>query len=443
MASSTLNANEIGALNQADRSIIVSALGSLTLPDSAGWFPSTHTALNGIEKSHKPAGTSAISSAALAEYLAIACPTHCADGWAYLSRSLCSYILGDPHSAWHFAYYAELRAAQSILSGLGCGAFNTWNCTLDANGQIHPAGEKPTHVMVWLALKHLAENNVNAVSAISSATRILGVAVPDVIQYAYAGASPGSTSLGWICSWLYDLERGIEDKSFRNKCSYNPHIVTPHSANLPDCVDLVSTFWELLQPAPGAAFMELDRQILRLALRKVASETLLLRTGTSPDENELTAEIEQAYTRIISAAPTFESIPAEYFSSPTRQNPIMNYGCDYSPTPATPRPILARATLLLRLASGIAQNLLNDAGQSSKINFWLDDLAVRQGLVEKSSDIPENRQDFYADCIDEADSIKQKMVSGVNNMSSLFFASMVKPHLAAQAERVVQWGLAS
>lgn len=401
--------------------------------------------MHGIIKDHKPGGSNPISPIALAEYLAIATPTHCADGWSYLSRALYSYLLGDAHSAWHFAYYAELRAAQSILSSLGCGAFNQWNCVLDSSGKIHDAGDGPTHTMVWLALHHLAKSSTSASVAIADATRILGSTVPEIIQYAYPGRNTTTISSSWICEWLFDLKTSGEDKSFRNRCSYDPHIATPHRAQLSESIDLVSALWNLLEPSPNSAFLELDKQLLRSALKKEAEESLVLRSDeVAPNDADIETELRSAHERIINSVPSFTAIPADYIcNSHAVEHPILFHARDNSSEPDTPRPVLARATLLLRVATGMTKNLLFDARQNLNIDFWLNDLAIRQGIVGNFSEFPENRAELYLDCAVAVEDIESKFNSGATSLASLSKYRQVKPMLVTQAERIVQWGFAS
>lgn len=446
MATTPLKASQMATLDKADRTPVVNALTSLVLPNANAWFPAAHVAMHGIDEEHHPiTGSRAISSVGLAEYLAIATPTHCADGWSYLSRALYSYLLGDAHSAWHFAYYAELRAAQSILSSLGCGAFNRWNCVLDSSGQIHDAGKGATHVMVWLALRHLAQSSTSAGVAIAAATHILNSTVPEIIQYAYPGRNPTTISSSWICEWLFDLQTSGEDKNFRNRCSYNPHITTPHRAQLSESIELVSALWNVLEPSPNAAFLELDKQLLRSALKKEAGDSLLLHSGgVLPNNADLETELRAAYVRILASSPSFNAVPVDYICDVlSADHPILFHARDDSSTPDTPRPVLARATLLLRVATGMTKNLLLDAGKSSNIDFWLNELAIRQGIVQNSSDLPENRAELYLDCAVAVEDIESKFSAGATSLAGLSQYQQVKPMLVTQAERIVQWGFTS
>ena len=107
----TLNTHEKSVLATADRQLIVAALGRVIGTNGSAWLNLGHRTERGIDREHRPGGASPLTPQELAEYMALAAPNHCVDGWSYLSRGLNAYLLGDPHSAWHFAYYAELRVA--------------------------------------------------------------------------------------------------------------------------------------------------------------------------------------------------------------------------------------------------------------------------------------------------------------------------------------------
>lgn len=442
-----LNQAQENELLKADRAAIIDAMSNLTFASTDCWLAAAHNAALGVEKEHKPGGVSALSAADLADYLAVAAPTHCADGWGYLSRALQAYILGDAHSAWHFGYYAELRAAQSILSASGCGAFNSWNCVLDSSGVVFSIpGNLPTHVMVWLALRCLSERAPSASASIASATRILGESIPDIVQYAYPGRVRTATSSSWINEWLFDLQSSSEDKSFRNRCSYNPHMATPHLANIADCVEWISSLWQILLPSPGATFMELDKHVVRSVLRREARQSLSLNgnNGGVISNDLVEMELRAAYERILASAPTFSSIPIDFIADMREdEHPLLLHARDGIASPLTPRPVLARATLLLRIATGITQNLLVDANQLDQLGFWLDGLAMRQGIVNENSEIPQDRSDFYMDCAIASEDFEKIYSSGNTTRASLMANSRTKIHLLSQAERVIQWGFSS
>ena len=55
----------------------------------------------------------------LTEYIGASTLGHCFDGWSYLGRATEAELAGDPGSARHLGYYAELRAAMSLLGRRG------------------------------------------------------------------------------------------------------------------------------------------------------------------------------------------------------------------------------------------------------------------------------------------------------------------------------------
>jgi hypothetical protein len=59
----------------------------------------------------------------LSQYVAASTVLHCADGWSYLGKAISCLLRGDPHRCRHLAYYAELRAALSLLASEGVGIF--------------------------------------------------------------------------------------------------------------------------------------------------------------------------------------------------------------------------------------------------------------------------------------------------------------------------------
>ncbi len=83
----------------------------------------------------------------LASYIAASSTIHCMDGWSYAARAVEAELSGDIDAARHLAYYAELRAAMSILAGAGVGVFHNQHFALRVNGrcaQIVSTGREST-----------------------------------------------------------------------------------------------------------------------------------------------------------------------------------------------------------------------------------------------------------------------------------------------------------
>src|SRR5262245_50036590 len=57
-----------------------------------------------------------VDHAGLTSYIAASGPCHVVDGWSFLGRAVDAALHGDPYTAIHLGYYAELRAAMSLLA---------------------------------------------------------------------------------------------------------------------------------------------------------------------------------------------------------------------------------------------------------------------------------------------------------------------------------------
>ena len=89
------------------------------------WIGTTNRYVNDvIARLRESEPNSATHKRNLAQYIAASTCLHANDGWSYLGRAFACLIAGDAHRALHLGYYAELRAAMSLLAGNGIGVFN-------------------------------------------------------------------------------------------------------------------------------------------------------------------------------------------------------------------------------------------------------------------------------------------------------------------------------
>lgn len=86
----------------------------------------------------------------LAQYIAASAVLHANDGWSYLGRAISCLMVGDAHRALHLAYYAELRAAISLLAGEGIGIFNQKHYVVNAaHSTLKLTVSRGTHQVAW------------------------------------------------------------------------------------------------------------------------------------------------------------------------------------------------------------------------------------------------------------------------------------------------------
>ena len=93
------------------------------------WLGYRHTYNSNVVK--KLGNKRDIDGPKLGEYIACSAPLHLADGWNYLSRAFDAACRGDRSSAYHLAYYGELRATMSLLATEGIGIFNRRHIALN------------------------------------------------------------------------------------------------------------------------------------------------------------------------------------------------------------------------------------------------------------------------------------------------------------------------
>jgi hypothetical protein len=187
---------------------------------------------------------------------------HCLDAWSYLGRALSASSAGDDHRVRHLAYYAELRAALSILACHGIGVFNGHSSVVTPAGGIqHLQCVSGTHVAAWLILQEWAKAGSSG-SSIAGAVGCLGVPVADCLA-AFFG-TPGYNFVGpdFFGKLGFDLAQGSNDRETRNFSSYGPTFLTNIAVDASDEARLISSFWHAFAPSES----ELDRHILRLSI---------------------------------------------------------------------------------------------------------------------------------------------------------------------------------
>ena len=332
----------------------------------------------------------------LGEYIASSAPLHLADGWNYLSRAFDAASCGDRGSACHLSYYAELRAAMSILASEGIGIFNGWHIALDPN--LNPTAQAgTTHEVAWRALLAWSQEAGRG-SSILDAITVDSISVSDWLQSIGAGPrSQQAVADDWLNAWSIDLNTYLDDRTRRNETSYRPtRIRTPAPRSVDPGQEFfkpMSDCWSELQPDIVGVTAALDLGLLRRALRLVVSRgwcnSRSLRGALSPlRQDRSTAILDALRTERPSSAAIFRAAAIG----------------DFDGKPVTP--ILARGLLMLRLASASTANLLAVAGISKDdLEFWWLPMGYDLGLWEATSDFatfPDLWTDV-AEARDEAD----------------------------------------
>lgn len=367
----------------------------------SSWIPkSNRYSRNVVAKIRKElSGTtrSVKSSRHLAQYVTASSLLHCSDGWSYLGRALHAILWGDPHRAVHLAYYAELRAAMSLLASEGIGIFNRQHFFVDGPDRVTRAKSGAgTHDFVWDCLETWSGQARSGV-LFSSIVTPNQLPLTEWLQPIGGASAAQPKARQWFRQWGMDLRLQTRDRDARNESSYRPDgIPVSWKSNVKDALDFALQAWDALGQGGKASFGELDRHILRITL----DTTFKGRTGSSPSDDP--AAFRSFIDGVLKYLGLDERLSQKWRLFLTREensedHTILKHSANVSVDDISAEGIWSRAALLLRLASGSVLRLLMAAGISGdEIRFWWNDLGQSRGIWTGDRDI-DDLEDLWAD----------------------------------------------
>ena len=383
------------------------------------------------------------SAKALGEYIACSVPLHLLDGWDYLSRSFNSACHGDRFSAFHLAYYAELRAAMSLLAADGIGVFSNRHVAIGEELVLLEYKGHGTHHDAWKLLRAWSQRQGNG-KRLLDLISVDSASLSDWLAKAGIEPEAGQQALAnvWLREWSLDLSAMARDRSRRNKMSYRPtRIETPAPSPVQPHQEMSEPLvaaWTVLEPWSGGG-VALDVALLRKALHYAASRGL----GSSPnkeaalralrDHGNLTEPLYEIMAR--DALPGSEHSPIAYAEAI-----FETAGMEHGSAVPVAVPILYRALLMLRIASARAAKLLSEADVSrSDLEFWWAPLGTDLGLWEAPGDV-ESFADLWADVEDALADEKIRSVPDRPDASPRLVSGILAPHVAlTQFSRAGLW----
>lgn len=390
--------------------------------------------------------SSSVSHAELIEYISASAPAHLIDGWSYLGRATDAILRGDLNAAIHFGYYAELRAAMSLLACEGIGVFKGKHPLIDQTGaattpitHITKSWNKNrkkydkqgagTHKVVWPLLHHWG-------SLKRAANLIEEIIAPDgylLRQWLDALSIPTSTkaiSKQWLTSWGTDLTRLTDDHDSRNLASYRPsefRLAPPPSAS--SAIEFVSDLWKLFEPTVGGRFPQLEKELLKR----------IIRASGKP----ITADVLETN---LSMAPATAANWQRYLTNPTEPKPLSlsDKNSEVDQTDCSFQ-VVSRAALLLFLATGSTRKHLVSAGYSpDQLEFfWRRLCEVR--FNGPADSLPDEPIDLWGD-IESSISEAETWSAGASINATLGEWRNAQPAVMNQIvslELAVVWGLVS
>ena len=438
-----LNAQQRAALSEADRDFVRDAMALLQENWAAkSWLSNDNSYRKdpiGEIRRNKESGQ---NFSHLSEYIAASVIVHCFDGWSYLGRALEAEMTGAPDIARHLGYYAELRAAMSLLASEGIGVFNKIHIVVTNEKCMQVKHDGSSHTFTWEALEDWAKSR-KSTNAVLRVVKPGGIPLED--WFGQFSASADFVATDWLRQWGLDLSRLAYDRAARNFVSYRPTSFTssgPKTIN--ETMDSILRFWRICDPEATGGFPVLDRHLLRISLE-------LIFKGTYKQHPKKVAKYRKTITRMLDGLnPIGETQDwwERFLNYKIEPNPLEIVtdagGKKESSHPHHSKQVLARAALLLRVATGSAEGLLTEAepGLRSKLSFWLDDVSVRRYLWSKSNP-PSSFQDLWLDVKESLDIVRQWMDEARQSECYYDFwdAHATEASVLSAAERAFLWGV--
>lgn len=328
---------------------------------------------------------SAVDHAALSAYIAASGPGHVIDGWSLLGRAIDSALRNDVYGALHLGYYAELRAAMALLACEGVGIFSNRHPIVDRCGTSHclPKVERRqsnsvaysdfragTHAIVWPCLKHWSQL-AKSFDVFEEVFRPADLPLSEWLSRLRSTASARAISKKWLQLWGLDLSIMEDDHESRNLASYRPsEFRLPPMLPFAETLEDVTEIWLSLEPSSYGTFLTLERQLLKRGLAAGGISTPL--PAGSLSALGIGQAEESAWLAVFNAASTSKVISLAEGKSQIDQ-------------PGAHLQVVARACLLLFLATALSRKNLSKAGYTRKdLSFWWHRHGVERGYWNPS-----------------------------------------------------------
>lgn len=398
------------------------------------------------EKISKEVKSGLKSPRELSQYIAASCLLHCTDGWSYLGRAISALLHGDPHRVRHLAYYAELRAAMSLLATGGIGVFDKNHFIISAPNVATPLLTKlSTHQFVWKCLEFWSLQNI-AKDTFSNTIRPNGRPLEEWLNAISGKPRAASRARGWLLQWGMDLRLPSDDRDARNESSYRPDGI-PQSwyVNPSATLSFAQNTWRALEPSQPSRFDIIDWHILRLILESIFDNL----HGQGASQNDT-----KGFGRLVASVLESQNLGSE----------ITKFRQDFLCRKTAPADIelialarlapeqqtnghlaiVSRALLLLRLASGATCDLLQEVALSAEsMEFWWASLGPGRGLWEGDRDSG-SLYDLWADIepiLRDIDDFQERHIPNARTFFRIESELSRAVTILGTCERVALWSL--
>ncbi|MFA0962070.1 hypothetical protein AB9P05_09705 [Roseivirga sp. BDSF3-8] len=408
-------------------------------------------AMDAVKNHFKPTGTN-LKINEITTYLSASSLLHLLDGWVYLSHAIESILKGDNGIPVHLGYYAELRASMSFLATEGVGVFNFDHLNIGSNFTVSKnpsiARQDGTHQFVWNAIEKWSKSSNKPTLDMLQAFMVNGKTFDEWLNaFPHATLITGSALvMRWLAQWNFDVKSYRDDRQKRNEVSYRPKRITSNTGglNLHSVISHLSTFWELFEPEQTNRFHLLDKFLLRILLQNLYKSL----SPTIRNNNSLEDLIKDTFNNL---GLSHSSSLIKFLSDNTPiSHPLFTEANNHAVNPTTgllnPLSVVARATLMLRIATGNVSMIYSKAGISkADLDFLWDNFGIENGFWQNGN-IPEDFCDMWEDLKEYIDEVAEW---GAKKGTTLTLAELYEDYkipgamnFYKQFHRAGLWGIA-
>lgn len=386
----------------------------------------------------------AVQSDALVRYIAASALPHTLDGWGFLGRALNAQLRGDFVSCRHLAYYAELRATMALLASQGVGIFDKNHYVVDATENIARVPRHDgTHVLAWKALDHWSGLKRSS-DLLSTIITPGGLSIADWQSGIFTQAGFRVVGSTWLKRWGLDIQQCADDQKLRNQSSYRPsRLISSEYLLTDERAEFVKEFWRLCEPSGAELFQRLDRHLLRMWLRE---QYIAIKGGAADSGNPKFVETMSKLVEDVNPQGLTKALWLEFLCDAGKHpdsSVIKKVNSDSGIGASSPQlGMLARALMLLRLATGASRQLIINSGiDKSRLQFWWHDLGAELALWD-DGDAPAEPQSLWLD-VEQAIGEIELWVSTGNQSHIRTFRTSESSALGVidELERVGLWGI--
>lgn len=353
--------------------------------------------------------------------LAVDALVHLTEGWRFLSAALSSMLSNAPAQAVHFAYYAELRAAISLLSSHGMQVSNGDNSYLEHGG----AAKSPswrgmrTHTVVWKLWEAWAKTPAAETLLLTQLKILPSVTIGDL------KASVGRIAVNpTLTRWALDLAMGNEHTA-RNQASYEtPTARLPLQPMKASDFEFVRDLWALAEPTGFG--LRFEQELVRyLVDAELNDENAALDAAAQIEwQRRLIEDLERATG---TPRETLES----FFNNGSPPSPIFKLAFD---TGVKPINMIARAFFLLRLATLMPSTAMN-RHPATLAKDWLKDWLEHAGLFDPNDGTEPEEKWLDFEHLSELPTPPMPLPFQLHSTSS----RSIDTHLLSRADALLAW----